>query len=132
MKGHGTKFGRKKEEAIAALLTQRNMEEAARAIGIGANTLLRWLQDSEFKDAYRKARRDAYSQAMARIQQASGAAVSTLLRVLVDPNTPASSKVRAADSILDHSAKAIEIEDIEARVSELERAADGLKLDRTR
>ena len=30
MKGHGTKFGRKKEEAIAALLTQRNIEEAAR------------------------------------------------------------------------------------------------------
>ena len=132
MKGPGTKFGRKKEEAIAALLTQRNLEEAARAIGIGANTLLRWLQVPEFKDAYRKARRDAYSQAMARIQQASGAAVSTLLRVLVDPNTPASSKVRAADSILDHSAKAIEIEDIEARVCELERAADGWKLDRTR
>jgi transposase-like protein len=132
MKGHGTKFGRKKEEAIAALLTQRNMEEAARAIGIGANTLLRWLQVPEFKDAYRKARRDAYSQAMARIQQASGAAVSTLLRVLVDPNTPASSKVRAADSILDHSAKAIEIEDIEARVSQLERAAEGWKLDPTR
>ncbi len=132
MKGHGTKFGRKKEEAIAALLTQRNMEEAARAIGIGANTLLRWLQVPEFRDAYRKARRDAYSQAMARIQQASGAAVSTLLKVLVDPNTPASSKVRAADSILDHSAKAIEIEDIEVRVSELERAAHGLKLDRTR
>jgi transposase-like protein len=132
MKGHGTKFGRKKEEAIAALLAQRNMEEAARAIGIGANTLLRWLQVPEFKDAYRKARRDAYSQAMARIQQASGAAVSTLLRVLVDPNTPASSKVRAADSILDHSAKAIEIEDIEARVSQLERATDGWKLDRTR
>ena len=78
MKGHGTKFGRKKEEAITALLTQRNMEEAARTIGIGANTLLRWLQVPEFKDAYRKARRDAYSQAMARIQQASGAAVSTL------------------------------------------------------
>src|SRR5450432_2075459 len=132
MKGHGAKFGRKKEEAIAALLTQRNIEEAARATGIGANTLLRWLQVPEFKDAYRKARRDAYSQAMARIQQASGAAVSTLLKVLVDPNTPASSKVRAADSILDHSAKAIEIEDIEARVSELERTADGLKLDRTR
>ena len=31
MTGHGAKFGRKKEEAIAALLTQRNVEEAARA-----------------------------------------------------------------------------------------------------
>jgi len=32
--------------------------------------------------------------------------------------------VRAADSVMSHAAKAIEIEDIEARVSELERAAE--------
>jgi hypothetical protein len=31
--------------------------------------------------------------------------------------------VRAADSVLDHSAKAIEIEDVEARVAELEQIA---------
>jgi hypothetical protein len=31
--------------------------------------------------------------------------------VTVDPNTPASTRVRAADSVLDHSAKSIEIED---------------------
>jgi len=27
MKGHGTKFGRKKEEAVAALLSHRSVEE---------------------------------------------------------------------------------------------------------
>ena len=32
-------------------------------------------------------------------------------------------RVRAADSVLDHAAKAIEIEDIEARVAALEEAA---------
>jgi hypothetical protein len=37
---------------------------------------------------------------------------------MVDPRTPASTQVRAADSIFNHAAKAIEIEDIEARVSE--------------
>jgi len=51
------------------------------------------------------------------------AAVTTLLKIMVDPLAPHSTRVRAADSVLDHSAKAIEIEDIEARVSELERAA---------
>ena len=35
MIGHGAKFGRKKEAAVAALLTARNTEEAARAVGIG-------------------------------------------------------------------------------------------------
>ena len=127
MLGHGTKFGRKKEEAIVALLSQRNIEEAARAIGVVPNTLLRWMKLPEFQLAYREARRAAYGQSIARMQQASGAAVSTLLKIMVDQNAPASTRVRAADSILDHSAKAIEIEDIEVRVSELERAAEAPK-----
>ena len=42
MKGHGAKCECKKEEAIVALLTQKNIEEAARSIGIGSATLLRW------------------------------------------------------------------------------------------
>jgi hypothetical protein len=120
--GHGAKFGRKQEEAIAALLTQRNAEEAARSIGVAPKTLLRWLQLPEFEKAYREARRAAFRQSIARLQQASSAAVTVLLRVMVDPDTPPSTKVRAADSILAHSAKAIELEDIEARVAELERA----------
>ena len=38
---------------------------------------------------------------------------------------PASVKVRAAEAIFNHAAKAIEIEDIEARVSALEAATAG-------
>ena len=124
MKGHGAKYERKKEEAIVALLTQKNIEEAARSIGIGSATLLRWLKNPDFDKAYREARRAAFRQSVARLQQASGAAVTTLLKLMIDPATPPSTKARAADSVLDHSAKAIELEDIEARVSELERAAE--------
>ena len=127
MTGHGSKFGRKKEEAIAALLTQRNVEEAARSIKVAPKTLLRWMREPEFESAYRAARRDTFKQSIARLQQATAAAVTTLLKVMVDPGTPASTKVRAADSVLDHAAKAIEIEDIEARVCELERAAEAQK-----
>jgi len=121
MTGHGSKFGRKQEEAIAALLSQRNVEEAARVAGIAPKTLFRWLKEPEFDAAYRTARRAAYSQSIARLQQASSAAVSTLLKIMVDTNAPAASRVRAADCVLDHASKAIEIEDIEVRVSELER-----------
>jgi hypothetical protein len=39
----------------------------------------------------------------------------------------ASTKVRAAECILNHAAKAIELEDIEARVTDLERAAEAAK-----
>lgn len=57
MTGHSAKFGRKQEEAIAALLPQRNTDEAARAVGVAPKTLLRWLQIPDFPAAYRKARR---------------------------------------------------------------------------
>ena len=127
MMGHGTKFGHKKEETIAALLSQRNIEDAARFVKIGTKTLLRWLQLPEFDRAYREARRAAFSQSIARLQQASSAAAATLLKIMVDPTAPATSRIRAADSVLGHAAKAIEIEDIEARVSELERTAESSK-----
>ena len=127
MVGHGQKLGRKKEEAIAALLTHRNIDEAARAIGIGATTLWRWQKLPEFQTAYRDARRAAYGQAVARLQQGTSAAATTLLKTMIDPNAPASVRLRAAEAIFNHAAKAIEIEDVEARVAELERAAESSK-----
>jgi hypothetical protein len=118
------KFGRKREEAIAALMTQRNVEEAARAADVGRRTLYRWLQEPDFQDAYREARRTAVGQSMARLQFASSAATSTLLKLMVNPDTPASVKARVADSILNHAMKATEIEDSEARAQRGERTSD--------
>ena len=127
MAGKKGKFGRKQEEAIAALLTQRNVEEAARAARVGTRTLLRWMTLPEFQFAYRQARREAFRQAVARLQQGTSAAATTLLKTMIDPGTPASVRVRAAEAVFNHAAKAIELEDIEARVTELERAAEASK-----
>jgi hypothetical protein len=122
MAGNGRNLKAKQEEAILALLTTTNVEQAARAAKIGPRTLYRWQQDPEFDKAYRKACRDAFGQGTARLQQASGAAVSTMLKIMLDQNVSASTKLRAADLVRTHGAKAIEIEDVEARVAELERA----------
>jgi hypothetical protein len=108
MAGHGEKFGRKKEAAIVALLSQASVESAARAAGIGTRTLVRWMQNPEFKAAYDKARRDAFGQARARLQQASGAAVSTILKIMLDKEEPASSRLRAAEAVLTHAGKSQE------------------------
>ena len=105
MKGHGTQFGRKKEAAIAALLTKPNIEEAAKATGIAPNTLLKWMKVPEFDEAYRKARRVAFGQCIARLQQGSSAAATTLLRMLIDSGTPHSVRVRAAECILNHATR---------------------------
>jgi len=43
----------------------------------------------------------AFSQSIARLQLASSAAVSVLVKIMVDPDAPASSRVRAADVVLE-------------------------------
>jgi len=127
MVGPGAKFPRRKEAAIAALLTQRNVEEAARVAGVGHTTLLRWIRDREFAAAYRKARCATYRQAIGRLQQASGAAVTALLKVLFDPGAPRPARLRAADSVLSHAKVAIEMEEIGARLSEVKRVREASK-----
>ena len=79
-------------------------EEAARAAGIGVRTLLRWLKLPEFQSSYRQARRDVFGQAIARLQQGTSPAATTLLKIMIDPSVPASVvpasvRVRAADSV---------------------------------
>jgi hypothetical protein len=123
MKGHGTKLGRKLEQAILDLVTARNTEEAAKGIGVSVKTLLRWQKLPEFERAYREARLTAFRQSTARLQQAASPAVTTLLKILVDPAAPMAVKARCAYYILDQTTKAIETEEIEARVTELERVA---------
>jgi hypothetical protein len=127
MRGHGAKFERKKEQAIAALLTHRTTEEAATAAGIGISTLWRWLNEPEFRAAYLKARREAVSQAVARMQQATGAAGITILKLMTDPNVPAAVRLRAAECVFGLAVKGIEVEDLDLRLSELESAADPSK-----
>jgi hypothetical protein len=41
MTSHGSNLGRKMEQAIIALLTSRNTEEAAKSVGVSTKTLLR-------------------------------------------------------------------------------------------
>jgi hypothetical protein len=124
MKGHGAKFTRKMEAAIIGLLTQKNLEEAARYAGVSVATLLRWQKLPEFKKAYRVAQRTVHGQSMARLHQATSAAVSTVLKIMLDPNTSAATKVKAAATILGLSSKSLEEEEIEVRLAELEAAME--------
>ena len=59
--------------------------------------------------------------------QGTTAAATTLLKVMIDPSPPTAVRVRAAECVMTHSSKAIEIEDVEFHVSELERAAEAQK-----
>jgi hypothetical protein len=60
------------------------------------------------------------SQSLGRLQQGSAAAASTLLKIMVDPNNPASSRVQAANRILEQAKGGFILEDLELRIQQLE------------
>lgn len=115
-----SKQSRRREQLIAALLSQPNLEKAAAAIGISVSTAYRIRKTPEFPAEYLQARRDVVSQAGARLQQGCGAAISILLQTMVDRNSPPACKVRAAAQVLEQARKLLESEDQELRIRRVE------------
>src|SRR5215204_779002 len=111
------------EGAITALLSEPGLTIAAKAAGVGKATLWRWMQQPAFREAYRRARREAVEQARARLQQASGEAVEVLRDVMNDQDTPHASRVSAARTVLDMAMQATNEEEIEKRLAALEARA---------
>jgi hypothetical protein len=77
----------------------------------------------EFTEEWRRARWEVVEQAYARIQQNTPIAASLLLKLMADPATPASSRIRAALGAFGLAREALDL-DIETRVTELERRAE--------
>ena len=80
----GTRVG-KADQIMVALLEHGSIEKASAALGVSDVTVWRWLQRPEFQEAYRRARREAFSRSVARLQHASSAAVSTSERIGIEP-----------------------------------------------
>lgn len=110
----------KHDKLLAALLQSGTIQQAAQSAGISEATALRYLKEETFAAAYREARREVVNHAVVTLQGACGEAVQTLRDVATDGSAPASSRVSAARAILDTSLRAVEIEDLGARVEALE------------
>lgn len=121
MKGHGEKLSRNQEKAIAALITHNSIPAAAKSVGIGEVTLWRWLRIDHFKSAYQRARCQIVSQAVAKLQSNLTKAIDTLLEIAEDSEAPASARVTASRAIIDQALKGTEQEDLQSRLTALEK-----------
>lgn len=121
-RGHGQKFDRLKDAALAALLSEPTVTAAAQKIGVDLNTLTRWMQEPEFSSLYRAARRQVVEAAVSNLQQATSEAVDALRRNLTC-GTPAA-EIAAAKAVIDFAVKGVELTDLAERVEQLEQAAE--------
>jgi hypothetical protein len=112
---------RPQESAILALLSEPSIAAAAEKAGVSERTLHRWLKEEpHFVAEYRRARREAFAQAIGLTQRSATAAVGTLLRVMHDTKATWSSRVSAASQVLKFAREAIELDDLAARIETLE------------
>jgi hypothetical protein len=77
----------------------------------------------EFEAALREARRKVSERAIGRLQDAADAAAKTVLKIMLDTNVPAGTRLRAAEVVLERSVDAGEMENIDDRLATLERMA---------
>lgn len=83
------------------------------------------LRSPDFKSRYDEARRELLEQATAALQGHLAGAVETMGELCRNAETPAQTRLNAADSIIRNALKLVETTDILARLDELEAAMGG-------
>lgn len=108
----------KQERALEALLLEPNIRAAARSAKVGETTLFRWLNEADFSQMYRAARRKIFDDALSDLQKATGEAVATLRRNLQAESEGA--QIRAAIALIELAIRGRELGELEDRISTLE------------
>ena len=107
-----------KEKVLAALIETSSIRDAAKKSGIGEATIYRHLQDKEFLNEYRNARRQTVETAIAQMQNAASEAVERLKELQYCENPAVAA--RCAQIIFESSVKGLETTDILERLEILE------------
>jgi hypothetical protein len=104
---------------IGALLTEATVRKAAEKAAVPERTAFLWLKDPIFVAEYRLARREATSQAIARLQQFSALLAGELVRLATSARSEAV-RLGAVSKGLDLAIKSVELDDLAARLDALE------------
>ncbi|MDA1315473.1 MAG: hypothetical protein O2968_19260, partial [Acidobacteria bacterium] len=108
---------------ILALLVCRTFTAAAKTVGVDRTTVYRWIrQDKTFRRELSKARLQALAETTARLQRLAKTAVIQLSKIIKDDEAPAASRVSGIRTTLDFAYRAVELEELEVRLAEVEDA----------
>lgn len=113
------KLSSKQIQAISVIVSAPSITHAAKALSLNEKTLRRWLAIPEFAAEVDRQRNVATKDALAFLRASLSRAASTLTRLL---NADDDGIARlAANSLLQHGLKSIELYDFEARLQEVEK-----------
>lgn len=110
---------------ITAILETPSMDAAAKRARVGRTTLYIWLHDPAFRDELTRRQGEVYDAALARLKCLAGDAVKGLGDLITAQSE--SVKRAACRDILDAAFKVKEINQIDERLSEIEKHLEGMK-----
>ena len=111
----------RQQRAITEILSSPSLEEARRRTSAAKGTFYGWLKNPTFQAELVQQRQAVVEQAFERLKLGLTQAVEKLLELL-QAEGQVSIQLRAAQALLDHGIKAVELQDLAQRVEELERA----------
>jgi len=120
--GHGEKYSRLKDAALAALLTHGSITTAAKAAGLDAETLRAWTKRADFANDYRAVRREVVVAAQSKAATLLTESVGVLAKIIRDKKASPSSRIAAVRLVVEMTQGLLE-DDNEARLAELEKLA---------
>ena len=113
----------RQRRAIPLVLAARSIEDGCRAAKIAPVTWYAWLKNEGFKAVVDEQREAVISEALDRLKAAVNEAVEGLTGLMSAEEK--SIRLRACERVLDYFLKTKEIEEIEQRLTELEKAIGG-------
>lgn len=119
MSAFGEKLTAKQERAIAALLSERTHDDAAKKANVNPRTLRRWLQLDAFRAAYRDGRAAAFDGVLLSLQRLGEKAVEALGRGIT--GNASADEIRAARVVLEFAFKGIEMYELADRLAAVEK-----------
>jgi hypothetical protein len=108
-------------QALAALLTEKDVKSAAAKAGCGETTLHRWLkEDADFKAALKDAEAELIESAVRRLVGVAGDAIGVLVTIMNNKRAAHGVRVRAAKVVLEQFVRLRELDNLEERIAALE------------
>lgn len=120
MKSKGLKkLTLKQAHTLPYLVSCSSYEEAARQAGVSVKQIYCWLKIPFFDDELQRQRNAIFVDSMKALKAASKKAVATLVDCLNDFSIK--NRISAADKILSHALRAVELYEVEERLGRVEK-----------
>ena len=113
------------EQILAALVATGSVRAAAKAVGVSETTIRARLNDPDFRKEYETAKGAVLTEACDSLAARLTHAVEVLVDVLDNTENAATVRVSAADSLLRHGLRYIEMGNILLRLDALEQRTNG-------